>query len=140
MTPVRLRLSRKAGFNLQIHSFAVNGLPAVNVTRQGRGKWGNPHVTRCWHHDGVAGRPAFVAKTAAEADREGQAVAVALFRHDWEMVMKAPGYGPARAELAELRGRNLACWCRPGTPCHADVLLELANPGWKPPVCREAQP
>lgn len=29
--------------------------------------------------------------------------------------------------LASLRGKNLACWCRPGLPCHADVLLELAN-------------
>jgi hypothetical protein len=28
----------------------------------------------------------------------------------------------------ELHGRNLACWCKPGVPCHADVLLELANP------------
>lgn len=28
---------------------------------------------------------------------------------------------------AYLRGKNLACWCKPGTPCHADVLLELAN-------------
>lgn len=27
----------------------------------------------------------------------------------------------------ELRGKNLACWCPPGTPCHADALLELAN-------------
>jgi hypothetical protein len=27
----------------------------------------------------------------------------------------------------ELAGRDLACWCRPGSPCHADVLLELAN-------------
>jgi hypothetical protein len=27
----------------------------------------------------------------------------------------------------ELRGKNLACWCKPGQPCHADVLLELAN-------------
>ncbi len=28
---------------------------------------------------------------------------------------------------AELRGKDLACWCPPGMPCHADVLLELAN-------------
>lgn len=28
---------------------------------------------------------------------------------------------------AKLIGKDLACWCRPGTPCHADVLLELAN-------------
>jgi hypothetical protein len=26
-----------------------------------------------------------------------------------------------------LRGKNLACWCPLHRPCHADVLLELAN-------------
>lgn len=31
--------------------------------------------------------------------------------------------------LPELRGKNLACWCKPGDPCHADVLLKLANAG-----------
>jgi hypothetical protein len=29
----------------------------------------------------------------------------------------------------ELRGRDLACWCRLDQPCHADVLLEIANNG-----------
>ncbi|MDQ7877352.1 DUF4326 domain-containing protein [Microbacterium sp. QXD-8] len=27
----------------------------------------------------------------------------------------------------ELGGRDLACWCPLDQPCHADVLLELAN-------------
>lgn len=27
----------------------------------------------------------------------------------------------------ELAGQNLACWCRLDQPCHADVLLEVAN-------------
>lgn len=27
----------------------------------------------------------------------------------------------------EVRGKNLACFCRLDQPCHADVLLELAN-------------
>ncbi|WP_019732123.1 DUF4326 domain-containing protein [Mycobacterium avium] len=27
----------------------------------------------------------------------------------------------------ELAGHDLACWCPPDQPCHADVLLELAN-------------
>jgi len=27
----------------------------------------------------------------------------------------------------ELAGKDLACWCQLGQPCHADVLLELAN-------------
>jgi hypothetical protein len=31
------------------------------------------------------------------------------------------------ALLAELRGRDLACWCSLDEVCHADVLLELAN-------------
>jgi hypothetical protein len=26
-----------------------------------------------------------------------------------------------------LRGKNLACWCALDKPCHADVLLEIAN-------------
>jgi hypothetical protein len=32
-----------------------------------------------------------------------------------------------REHLHELRGKNLACWCKPGEACHADVLLALAN-------------
>jgi len=31
------------------------------------------------------------------------------------------------SEVAELRGKNLACWCPLDKPCHADVLLETAN-------------
>lgn len=27
----------------------------------------------------------------------------------------------------ELGGRDLACWCSPDQPCHADVLMEIAN-------------
>lgn len=28
---------------------------------------------------------------------------------------------------AHLRGKTLVCWCALDQPCHADVLLELAN-------------
>lgn len=28
-----------------------------------------------------------------------------------------------------LRGKDLACWCPLNQPCHADVLLEIANEG-----------
>lgn len=35
---------------------------------------------------------------------------------------------PSREEIVvELAGKDLACWCSPDEPCHADVLLELAN-------------
>jgi hypothetical protein len=30
-------------------------------------------------------------------------------------------------KVKALRGKNLACWCALDKPCHADVLLELAN-------------
>jgi hypothetical protein len=33
----------------------------------------------------------------------------------------------AGKDLSELRGKNLACYCKLDEPCHADVLLELAN-------------
>lgn len=29
--------------------------------------------------------------------------------------------------LLDLRGKDLACWCPIDKPCHADILLELAN-------------
>lgn len=29
--------------------------------------------------------------------------------------------------IDELRGKNLACWCSLDKPCHADILLKLAN-------------
>lgn len=35
-----------------------------------------------------------------------------------------PGSG---LDLTPLRGRNLACFCPPDEPCHADVLLDEAN-------------
>ncbi|MEU8590733.1 DUF4326 domain-containing protein [Streptomyces sp. NPDC048664] len=71
---------------------------AVYVGRPSR--WGNPYAVR--DHD-------------AEQ-------AVCLFRTHIEA---SPDLRAAvRAHLA---GRDLMCWCPPGTPCHADVLLTIAN-------------
>lgn len=45
--------------------------------------------------------------------------------------MNVPEQQRARKHVVEhhheLRGKNLACWCAIGAPCHADVLLELAS-------------
>lgn len=44
---------------------------------------------------------------------------------DWK-----PGAAPTLNEIrTELEGRNLVCWRPLDQPCHADVLLELANRG-----------
>jgi hypothetical protein len=101
VTPVRLRLSRVRGFDLQAHSRAVNGLPAVNCARPG--KWGNGFR---WQQ---IGRERAVAKHAAS---------IRLAVQKWPSVREA---------MEELRGKNLACWCRLDEACHCDTLLELAN-------------
>lgn len=104
--PVRLQLSRRAGFNLQALSQATNGLSAVMVAR--RSRWGNPFLV----------------------SEHGQQGAVDRFRTYLESVVCEPS---VRAAIEDLRGKNLACWCKTGAPCHADVLLELANG----PQCEE---
>lgn len=50
----------------------------------------------------------------------------------WLAGKKATGGGGLRRitvlhSLSELRGKDLACWCPLDQPCHADVLLEIAN-------------
>ena len=40
--------------------------------------------------------------------------------------------GLQRIAMQELKGKNLACFCPLNAPCHADVLLELANPPENP--------
>lgn len=37
------------------------------------------------------------------------------------------GMALLREHLDELKGKDLACWCSLDDPCHADVLLALAN-------------
>ncbi len=57
--------------------------------------------------------------------------AVALYRR--EILTRGGSWQDLRFDLPELRGKNLACWCplvdKDGNrvPCHADVLLRLAN-------------
>jgi hypothetical protein len=71
----------------------------VSVTRPG--KWGNPYKVG----------PGFgTAESAVDAYRR---------------LIAAGAY--LRQNLHEIRGKNLACWCALDQPCHADVLLEIAN-------------
>lgn len=65
-----------------------------------------------------------VEMSVAEAAR-GIAGFMAMVNSASIRVPKPPTLAAIRAELA---GHDLACWCPIGQPCHADVLLELANP------------
>lgn len=102
--PIRLVLSRRRGFSLQAASCAANELEAVTVARPSR--WGNPFVV---------GR-----------DGASQEVCVTRYRK-W---IGEPAQEALRAAAGRmLKGKNLACWCAAGTPCHGDVLIEIANDG-----------
>jgi hypothetical protein len=140
--PDRIQLSRAAGWRMPPNT--------VSVARGPGRIWGNP-----WKvanpgfvepppHPGLPpcgwnlSRPleATEAVSFFRAWMEGYALPVEgspwrdhMTKEGCRMVWDA--FALRRAEifqrLPELRGKRLACWCKPGSPCHADVLLELAN-------------
>lgn len=100
--PIRIQRMRAKGWIMPPNTIYV-----------GRGsRWGNPFPIG---KEGPLGRIA--------PDNLG---AVGMFEDmlvDPEM-RQITGYP---SDLSELRGKNLACWCGLNHPCHADVLLEMAN-------------
>ena len=101
--PHRVQLSRKRGWKMPPNT--------VSVARPT--KWGNPFRIGATYHRG----PSFSGRDDIVRDA---ADAVRLFR-GWVFNLRSA------EDVAELRGKNLACWCPLDQPCHADVLLELAN-------------
>lgn len=95
--PIRIQLSRRKGFQIPPNT--------VSVARPSQ--WGNPH------------RVGFCPVCGAD---HTQQEAVAEFRAEVE------SNSTLRSRISrELAGKNLACWCRLDEPCHADVLLSVAN-------------
>lgn len=105
--PERVQLSRAKGWRMPPNT--------VKVDRSTQ--WGNPWKVGVTAFDG-----------RCPIDAEG---AVGMFRDMLSDSEKrdAANYPDDDDLIVELRGKNLACWCKPGSPCHADVLLELANTG-----------
>ena len=102
-TPRRVQLSRARGWRMPENT--------VKVDRSTR--WGNQIVVGS--ERGIGYRP-WTAEDAVEA-----------FRNEMEYQISDKASGEPRLDLSPLRGKNLACWCRLDAPCHADVLLDLAN-------------
>lgn len=84
----------------------------------------------------VVSRPSRFGNPWKAAPGISAASLVAIYRHELSNVLAGRidfSYPPHLAltsagdRLAELRGHDLACWCPLDQPCHADVLLELAN-------------
>jgi hypothetical protein len=118
--PQRIQLRRTKGWR--------KPAGAVLVSRPSR--WGNPfHVVRApgggpWEvRYGLGpGDSDWVGERDTQLDAQEAAVG---------MFAAALRDGALLVTLADVRrdltGKTLACWCRPGDPCHADVLLDEAN-------------
>ena len=57
---------------------------------------------------------------------EDRQASVDAFRKQWTSFLSEEADALPRLRR-NLGGKNLACWCRLDQPCHADVLIELAN-------------
>jgi hypothetical protein len=97
--PLRVQLKRSAGWKM----------PANTVKVDRTTRWGNPFsATDCG------------------------SVAAAVAQHGRWMRGEIAAPGGAEPPTAEairgaLAGRNLACWCPANGPCHAELLLAIAN-------------
>ena len=117
--PVRIQRRRTKGWKMP------EG--AVCVTRPGR--FGNPFTIKDMRECGYKG-----------SDEDLRRCCVGSFRgwatgsHEtWTGPLAEAAHKKLMDGLPSLRGKDLACWCplndKDGklVPCHADVLLELAN-------------
>ena len=104
-TPHRVQRKRTKGWRMPENT--------ASVCRPG--KWGNPF--KVGETVTYKKQPIYV---------KNAAMAVELFR-DW-IYRECPQSWEHRSSVkASLRGKNLACFCPLEQPCHADVLLEIAN-------------
>lgn len=99
--PKRVQMRRTRGWRKPAGVVYV-GRPSI---------WGNPWI--------VGGR-AHGALSPKEAVAEYEAALV-------KGKLRDRAGTPLAERLAELKGRDLACWCDLDKPCHADVLLRYAN-------------
>ena len=100
--PERIQRKRTKGWKMPPNT--------VSVTRPGR--WGNPYSASLFRDYTPAQQTADF-KRWIDGDRGARGWA---------------GPPPTADEIREkLGGKNLACFCPLGQPCHADVLLDLAN-------------
>jgi hypothetical protein len=130
MSPKRIQLRRTKGWR-KPEGAVVVGRPS---------RWGNPFVPQQQNAEWRLPAPNLSIPAFCEDRKDARRLAVSMFyRHlairrrpppGWVDLIGYPSDDQIRSALA---GKDLACWCpledghgNP-VPCHADVLLELAN-------------
>lgn len=122
--PKRIQMSRQ-------HPWRADNPDAVIVARPS--KWGNPYDWRDIE-PGVASRDpdtGDVSVYLTMSPETARELVVLMFTQRIagtfgmdDTTWTYPDVDEIRAELA---GKDLACWCRLDQPCHADLLLSIAN-------------
>jgi Domain of unknown function (DUF4326) len=107
--PERIQLRRVRGWR--------KPADAVVVARPTR--WGNPYR--------LGGEDAAWAVRMFEADLRRSLAGIRTPNERSFLLDRFGDPDTLRYELEGLRGRILACWCDRLAPCHADVLLQIAN-------------
>ena len=99
MPPIRIQRKNHTGWRM----------PANTVSVAPPSCWGNPYT--------VAG---FYGAWLSETLTQARQACVDKFEDEMS---------DYKREMVKhhLAGKNLACWCRLDQPCHADVLLTIAN-------------
>lgn len=123
--PRRIQLSRARGWRLADRSTNCKIVDRRSV-------YGNPWTISSHAGDWcVLLNASFPVLASFNTKVEAQERAVQWFRrwltdNAWAGQLPEMGRGWILENLHELRGKDLCCWCAPGTPCHANVLLRLA--------------
>lgn len=107
--PQRIQRKRTRGFNLKRESKKLNGLECVYVGRPSI--FGNPFDSAEDFekmHNIITPNYGYCAIITVGDDEK-------------------PHQCASKLQIRQLRGKNLACWCALDKPCHADVLLKIAN-------------
>ena len=99
MPPIRVQRKRTKGWRMPANTVSV-GRPSP---------WGNPYT--------VAG---YCVSGASWTSTQARQACVDRFEEEMS------DYYRERVKV-HLAGKNLACWCPLDQPCHADVLLKIAN-------------
>ena len=100
MPPIRIQRKRTKGWRMPPNTVYV-GRPSL--------RWGNPYTVNGYYVSGYSGTPT-----------EARQMCVDRFEAEMTDFKRL-------AVKRLLAGKNLACWCPLDQPCHADVLLKIAN-------------
>lgn len=102
-------------------------MPSGAICVDRRTVFGNPFPVDCYGREGAVDRFRRWATGCGMSTRE---MSESSRRDRWsspESVSLVTVRAWMLTDLPKLRGMDLVCWCSLDGPCHADVLIELAN-------------